>query len=169
MQRPQIRTLTEVCSNNISRNNINMEFFKRSRNRSSSPQSFEPTQSQSSTKQDTGSTPPPAWFDVHHKDSLNLDHEQGLGNLAKMTLDTIQSPSSQDPNPSEFVEIMSDMKHKLCSLLSSFEANLIEKFDQRLRVVEDNNTKLKTKLELVYLPKGKYCVYPRMVYRQAMA
>ena len=25
------------------------------------------------------------------------------------------------------------------------------------------------KLELVYLPKGKYCVYPRMVYRQAMA
>ena len=24
-------------------------------------------------------------------------------------------------------------------------------------------------LELVYLPKGKYCVYPRMVYRQAMA
>ena len=27
----------------------------------------------------------------------------------------------------------------------------------------------KHKLELVYLPKGKYCVYPRMVYRQAMA
>ena len=25
------------------------------------------------------------------------------------------------------------------------------------------------KLELVYLPVGKYCVYPRMVYRQAMA
>ena len=24
-------------------------------------------------------------------------------------------------------------------------------------------------LELVYLPVGKYCVYPRMVYRQAMA
>ena len=23
------------------------------------------------------------------------------------------------------------------------------------------------KLELVYLPKGKYCVYPRMVYRLA--
>ena len=25
------------------------------------------------------------------------------------------------------------------------------------------------KLELVYLPVGKYCVYPRMVYRQAVA
>ena len=25
------------------------------------------------------------------------------------------------------------------------------------------------KLELVYLPVGKYCVYPRMVYRQAIA
>ena len=24
-------------------------------------------------------------------------------------------------------------------------------------------------LELVYLPVGKYCLYPRMVYRQAMA
>ena len=122
-----------------------MEYLKRSRNSSSSPQSFEPTQS--SKKQDTGSTPPPGWFDVHPKDSLNLDHEQGLGNLAKMTLNTVQTPSSQDATPSEFVEIMSDMKHTLCSLLSSFEANLIEKFDQRLRVVEDNNAKLKTKLQ----------------------
>ena len=28
---------------------------------------------------------------------------------------------------------------------------------------------LQVKLELVYLPVGKYCVYPRMVYRQAVA
>ena len=30
-------------------------------------------------------------------------------------------------------------------------------------------TENKKKLEFVYLPAGKYCVYPRMVYRQAMA
>ena len=47
-----------------------------------------------------------------------------------MTLNTVQTPSSEDATPSEFVDIMLDMQHKLGSLLSSFEANLIEKFDQ---------------------------------------